>query len=60
DRKGVEQKFGLLSVSIGVVTNEKRELTHVAQIGAIGAELKEAAKHIERSSFVKDKRTNIQ
>jgi diguanylate cyclase (GGDEF)-like protein len=57
DRKGLEQKFGLLSVSIGVVTNEKRELTHVAQIGEIGAELKEAAKHIERSSYVKDKRS---
>lgn len=53
DRKGIETKFGLLSVSIGVVTNEKRELTHPAQIGEIGAELKEAAKRIERSSYVK-------
>lgn len=59
DRKGVEQKFGLLSISIGVVTNEKRELTHMAQISEIGAELKEAAKHIERSSFVKDKRSDV-
>ena len=59
DRKGVEQKFALLSVSIGVVTNEKRELTHVAQIGEIGAELKEAAKRIERSSYIKDKRSDI-
>ena len=58
DRKGIEQKFGLLSVSIGVVTNERKELTHVAQIGEIGAELKEAAKRIERSSYVKDKRTD--
>lgn len=56
DRKGTEQKFGLLSVSIGVVTNERRELTHVAQIGEIGAELKEAAKKMERSNFIKDKR----
>jgi diguanylate cyclase (GGDEF)-like protein len=59
DRKGVEQKFGLLSISIGIVSNEKRELTHVAQIGEIGAELKEAAKRIEHSSFIKDKRTDI-
>ena len=58
DRKGVEQKFALLSVSIGVVTNEKRMLTHVAQIGELGAELKEAAKSIERSSYVKDKRSD--
>lgn len=56
DRKGVEQKFGLLSISIGVVSNEKRDLNHVAQIAEIGAELKEAAKRIDRSSVVKDKR----
>lgn len=59
DRKGVEQKFGLLSISIGVVTNERKELTHVAQIGEIGAELKEAAKRIERSSYTKDQRSAI-
>jgi diguanylate cyclase (GGDEF)-like protein len=58
DRKGTEQKFGLLSISIGVVSNEKREITHVAQIAEIGAELKEAAKRIERSSVVKDKRAD--
>ncbi|HAJ56800.1 MAG TPA: diguanylate cyclase response regulator [Candidatus Omnitrophica bacterium] len=58
DRKGAEQKFGLLSISIGVVSNEKKEITHVAQIAEIGAELKEAAKRIERSSVVKDKRAD--
>lgn len=58
DRKGVEQKFGLLSISMGIVTNENRQLTHVAQIAEIGAELKEAAKRIERSSFIKDRRTD--
>lgn len=58
DRKGVEQKFGLLSISIGIVSNEKKELTHVAQIGEIGAELKEAAKHLEYSCFIKDKRSD--
>ena len=57
DRQGVQKKFGLLSVSIGVVSNEKRDLDHVAQIGEIGAELKEAAKQNEHSSYVKDKRT---
>ncbi len=58
DRKGAEQKFGLLSVSIGIVTNERREIGHVAQIAEIGAELKEVAKRMERSSFVKDKRSD--
>ena len=56
DRKGVEQKFPLLSISIGVVTNETRKIDHVAQVGEIGAELKSYAKSLEKSSYVKDKR----
>jgi diguanylate cyclase (GGDEF)-like protein len=56
DRKGTEQKIPLLSVSIGVVTNESRRIEHVAQIGEIGAELKSYAKSLERSNYVKDKR----
>jgi diguanylate cyclase (GGDEF)-like protein len=56
DRKGVEQKIPLLSVSIGIVTNEYRKITHVAQIGEIGAELKAYAKSLERSNYVKDRR----
>lgn len=56
DRKGIEQKIPLLSVSIGVVTNETRKINHVAEIGEIGAELKEYAKSLERSNYVKDKR----
>ncbi|MCX5711464.1 MAG: response regulator [Candidatus Omnitrophica bacterium] len=56
DRKGVEQKFPLISVSIGVVSNETRSITHVAQIGEIGAEVKSLAKQLERSNFIKDKR----
>jgi diguanylate cyclase (GGDEF)-like protein len=56
DRKGVEQKIPLLSISIGVVTNVERRIDHVAQISEVGAELKEAAKHMERSNYVVDKR----
>jgi diguanylate cyclase (GGDEF)-like protein len=56
DRKGKEQKIPLLSISIGVVTNELRSISHVAQIGEIGAELKERAKRLERSNYVKDQR----
>ncbi len=57
DRKGILQKFSFISISIGVVTNEHRELTHVAQIGEIGAELKSAAKAKERSNYLKDQRS---
>ena len=56
DRKGKEQKVPLLSISIGIVTNESRNIEHVAQIGEIGAELKAYAKSLERSNYIKDKR----
>jgi len=58
DRQGKEQKIPLLSVSIGVVTNEFRKIEHVAQIGEIGAELKSYAKSLEKSNYVKDQRKN--
>ncbi len=56
DRQGKEQKIPLLSISIGVVTNESRQIEHVAQIGEIGAELKSYAKRLEKSNYVRDKR----
>jgi len=56
DRQSKIHKIALLSVSIGVVTNEMRNITHVAQIGEIGAELKKLAKNEEKSNYVKDKR----
>ncbi|MBN1870117.1 MAG: response regulator [Candidatus Omnitrophica bacterium] len=56
DRQGREQKFGLLAVSIGIVSNASQNITHVAQISEIGAELKKYAKSIEGSNFVRDKR----
>ncbi|MFC1594444.1 response regulator [Candidatus Omnitrophota bacterium] len=56
DRQGTVQEIPLLSISIGVVTNESRVIAHVAEIGEIGAELKEYAKSLEKSSYVKDKR----
>jgi len=56
NRKKQEQKVPLISISIGVVTNETRKIDHVAQIGEIGAELKGYAKQLERSNYVKDKR----
>jgi diguanylate cyclase (GGDEF)-like protein len=58
DRQGKAQKVPLLSVSIGVVTNEFRKIDHVAQVGEIGAELKGYAKSLERSNYVKDKRAS--
>ena len=56
NRQGKMQKIPLLSVSIGVVDSQRRQIKHVAQIGEIGAELKKVAKALEKSNYVKDKR----
>jgi len=56
DRQGIERKIPLISVSIGLVSNEKRKISHVAEIGEIGAELKRQAKSVEKSNYVKDQR----
>jgi diguanylate cyclase (GGDEF)-like protein len=58
DRQGKELNVPLLSISIGVVSNETRKIEHVAQVGEIGAELKSYAKSMERSNYIKDKRNN--
>lgn len=56
DRQGNKQKFEMLSVSIGIVSNAKLTITHVAQVAEIGAELKKYAKSFNHSIFVRDKR----
>jgi diguanylate cyclase (GGDEF)-like protein len=56
NRKGNKETIPLLSISIGVVTNESRKITHVAEIGEIGAELKSYAKSLEGNNYIKDKR----
>jgi len=56
DRQSKIHQIALLSISIGIVSNEMRNITHVAQIGEIGAELKKLAKSAEKSNYVKDKR----
>ncbi len=58
DRKGQEQRFGLLTISIAIVTSEGRHLTHVAQIGELGAELKSYAKTFDKSIYVNERRTD--
>ena len=56
DRQGNPLKVGLLTISIAVVTNLERPLTHLGQIAAIGAELKSYAKRFDKSLYVKDQR----
>jgi len=58
DRQGNEKQFDMLSVSIGIVSSATQDITHVAQIGEIGAELKKVAKSTDGSTYVRDQRKN--
>jgi len=59
DRQGNTDKVPLISISIGIVTNEFRKISHAAEIGEIGAELKKLAKSVDGSNFVRDSRKGI-
>ncbi len=56
DRGGQPMRVGLLSCSVAVVTNERRPITHVAEIAQIGAELKTWAKSHGGNQVIKDRR----
>jgi GGDEF domain-containing protein/CHASE3 domain sensor protein len=55
-RQGVEMEFPLMTISIAIVTNDRRELTNPLEASEIAAELKDYAKTIPGSVFVVDKR----
>ena len=56
DRKEVEQNFPLMTVSIAVVTNEKRPFQSVEKIAELAAQLKHYAKTFPKSIYVIDQR----
>ncbi|MBU1006619.1 MAG: response regulator [Candidatus Omnitrophica bacterium] len=58
DRQGKKRKMAFISVSIAVVSNKKKEIHHVAEIGEIGAELKEYAKSLKGSTYVTERRNS--
>ncbi|NQS99887.1 MAG: response regulator [Candidatus Omnitrophica bacterium] len=56
DRQKKTVKAELITISIGVATNKTRKFHHVAEVAGVGAELKEYAKKLKGSTYVKDKR----
>lgn len=56
DRQGVTQRFPLVGVSIGVVTNLRRPITTMEEVSAVAAEVKHKAKSIPGSSYYIDQR----
>jgi len=56
DRRGQRQSHPLVSLSIGVVTNERRPITSPAEVSHIAAELKRVAKGMPGSAWYVDQR----
>jgi GGDEF domain-containing protein/CHASE3 domain sensor protein len=59
NRQGVEMRFPLITISIAIVTNERRVLVSPLEASEIAAELKDYAKTIPKSVFVIDKRRTL-
>lgn len=56
DRNGRQQRFGLLSLSIGIVSPEVHRISSIAEISSIASDLKNRAKKVEGSVIVRDRR----
>ena len=56
DRQGRLQTYGLVSVSIGVVTNQRRPVTSLEEVSHIAAEVKQKAKSLPGNSYYVDQR----
>jgi GGDEF domain-containing protein len=56
DRRGHLHRVPLMTLSIGIVTNERREFTHPAEVSELATEMKSYAKTLPGSVFVVDRR----
>lgn len=58
DRRGQLHKVPLMTLSIGVVTNERRGFTHAGQVSELATEMKSYAKSLHGSVFAVDRRSD--
>jgi len=56
DRRGQLYRVPLMTLSIGIVTNERRRFEHPAQVSGLATEMKSYAKTLPGSVFVVDRR----
>lgn len=56
DRRGGEFTVPLMTLSVGVITNEHRQFTHTAQISELASEMKTYAKSLPGSVYAVDRR----
>ena len=60
NRKGETDTFPLMSISLAIVTNERRELKSTIEIGDIAAEVKKKLKTMAGSNYFIDRRTDAE
>jgi diguanylate cyclase (GGDEF)-like protein len=58
NRTGKTTTYPIMSISLGVVSNQHRRIINHIQVAEIAAELKKLAKSKQGSVYVKDRRTN--
>ncbi len=60
DRRGVVQRYGLLSLSIGIAATDRRDFEHPGEMVAVATEMKRYAKTrtTDRSNWAIDRRTD--
>lgn len=56
DRRGQLHRVPLMTLSIGIVTNERRTFAHAAQVSELATEMKSYAKTLPGSVYVVDRR----
>jgi diguanylate cyclase (GGDEF)-like protein len=56
DRNDRVQQYAIMTISIAVVTNERRDITTPMQVAEVAAQLKKYAKSFPKSIFVVDQR----
>ncbi len=57
NRRGELQRFGLLTLSIGIASTAKRSFQHYAEAVAVATEMKQYTKDSQRSSWAVDRRS---
>ena len=56
DRQKNRLRFPIMTISIAVVSNEKKKIKHYGEISEIASRLKKHAKSLKGSNYVKDRR----
>lgn len=58
NRKGEKDTFPLMTISLAVITNERREINTAVEVGDIAAEVKKKLKTMAGSNYFVDRRTD--